>query len=695
MFKRNVSGWGLSAATLMAGGLAWGQEPPPGMIDLQAQQIVQNQASIEARGDVVLQRDETTLSGGCLQFDRGSGWIEAGQDLLLQRPDITVAAPKGHYHPKDRVGSVEQASGTIHGADDIYFRVDLLELGPQSWTLTNPWITTCDPGRSDWALRASMADIDPDHSMTLQDLRFEVEGIPVAYLPWLRTTLKPRDSGLLFPLFSSGNRRGSEIAWPLYWATTPWMDITYTPHWMSRLGWGHEGEIRLAQPGDGMLLLRGFLLNDGGQSRSLKGWEQRIVGPGWHWETRGELFSDVGMASDFVLPLQRDATGRYAMQTATLAGAGEWGNGGLFMNHRQDLIGSSQGQVVSDAGWMWSMSGIVDALSFQWDVEMTQKRWYAPQGVDLSRWQATPSVGQSINVDGFAAQWQARSWLAHYRERDGRVVQRVVPAVSADVSTGFEKVFHGSTQQGWNRVRHRLQPHMQAVWIPYEDQSTLPAQEAGPWQLGWSNLWALNRYAGEDYINGARRITLGLSQNLDGGYGPVDERRTRRFGALEVLRSFEADPSRVLSDNTGVVDHWSPWFVRVMLGSDEGWSAGGDIRWDNSGVLDRHRMLQWRSQLAQTRLSESWIPNVQHSWMWSGAVTSDMGTFKARYEWDPEGAGFLISGISWRGDFGCWAVGLVAERLRLLDGGLDVRFGFGLTLLGLGGGGKLPELSDL
>ena len=57
MFKRNVSGWGLSAATLMAGGLAWGQEPPPGMIDLQAQQIVQNQASIEARGDVVLQRE--------------------------------------------------------------------------------------------------------------------------------------------------------------------------------------------------------------------------------------------------------------------------------------------------------------------------------------------------------------------------------------------------------------------------------------------------------------------------------------------------------------------------------------------------------------------------------------------------------------------------------------------------------------
>ncbi|MEM6985416.1 MAG: LPS assembly protein LptD, partial [Pseudomonadota bacterium] len=116
--------------------------------------------------------------------------------------------------------------------------------------LTAASLTSCPPDRQFWNLRASSIKIDPDADTgTARDVRFEVGGVPLMYLPWLSWPLSDaRKTGFLYPRIANSDNRGFEISVPWYWNIQPNLDATITPRLMSTRGLQIRNEFRYLTP---------------------------------------------------------------------------------------------------------------------------------------------------------------------------------------------------------------------------------------------------------------------------------------------------------------------------------------------------------------------------------------------------------------------------------------------------------------
>jgi LPS-assembly protein len=84
------------------------------------------------------------------------------------------------------------------------------------------------------------------HTIRLENARFELFGLPVAYLPFLEVpdyTVK-RKSGFLFPTMKLDENLGFGVSVPYYYVISGSMDATLTPTWYTEQGLLLEGEFR-------------------------------------------------------------------------------------------------------------------------------------------------------------------------------------------------------------------------------------------------------------------------------------------------------------------------------------------------------------------------------------------------------------------------------------------------------------------
>ena len=76
----------------------------------------------------------------------------------------------------------------------------------------------------------------------------DVEGVPIAYLPWISFPLNDaRKSGFLFPEFSTSSRSGAMLATPWYWNIAANQDATFTPTYYSNRGLDMGARIPLPE----------------------------------------------------------------------------------------------------------------------------------------------------------------------------------------------------------------------------------------------------------------------------------------------------------------------------------------------------------------------------------------------------------------------------------------------------------------
>jgi LPS-assembly protein len=84
------------------------------------------------------------------------------------------------------------------------------------------------------------------HTIRLEHARFELFGLPIAYVPWITVpdnTVK-RKSGFLFPSVSISQRLGVGVTVPYYYVISPSMDATVTATGYSNQGLLLQGEFR-------------------------------------------------------------------------------------------------------------------------------------------------------------------------------------------------------------------------------------------------------------------------------------------------------------------------------------------------------------------------------------------------------------------------------------------------------------------
>ena len=118
--------------------------------------------------------------------------------------------------------------------------------GKLYYELEDGSITSCPEDDNSWRLVSSSIEIDQEaEEAKLYNPRFEIQNIPVFYLPWLTVPIgDTRKTGFLYPTVAYGTSDGFELDIPVYWNLAPNYDLETTFKYMSERGLQTDGTFR-------------------------------------------------------------------------------------------------------------------------------------------------------------------------------------------------------------------------------------------------------------------------------------------------------------------------------------------------------------------------------------------------------------------------------------------------------------------
>lgn len=440
-----------------------------------------------ASGHVLYQSDTLLVNAdqGELQLDRDQGRL-AGVDYRLLR---------GHGR-----GEAEEAE-----------RLDATHSRLHQVTYT-----TCPPGNVDWQLKAKRVDLDhEDGSGTAHDAVLRFKGIPVAWLPWASFPLDDRrKSGVLVPTVSSAGN-GLDVRVPYYFNLAPNYDATLTPRVISNRGLMMGGEFRYLLPQHEGRLRFEYMPHDqlAGEDRGLFQYNNAShLSEHWRFDVGLNRATDANYFEDFGDSLDVSATA-YLRSALALTGEGTWWTAALEADDYQVLADFADPtrkpyqrvprmwvdarQQVGNTPVYWSLGS--ELVNFQRDA-----------GATGTRFDVFPSVGARLNNSyGYVEPRLGVRYTGY--TLDGAPgstnPSRSLPVASLDAGLVFERFLDGGKVQ-------TLEPRFYYLYIPYDNQDTLPVFDTTNFDFEFGQLFRENRFSGPDRIGDANQVTLAVTSRL-------------------------------------------------------------------------------------------------------------------------------------------------------------------------------------
>ena len=116
---------------------------------------------VTARGAAEIKRDDVTIFGEVLRYNRQFGSVEGEGGVRLQSGPDRLTGPRLQYNTLDDTGYLEQPVFLLQRDPPARGSADRLEfVGKDHYRLKNASFTTCRPGEDDWTLEARDLDLD-------------------------------------------------------------------------------------------------------------------------------------------------------------------------------------------------------------------------------------------------------------------------------------------------------------------------------------------------------------------------------------------------------------------------------------------------------------------------------------------------------------------------------------------------------
>lgn len=218
-------------------------------IDAESLSYDQRGDSLEASGNVLIRRGDTTLSADQVRFNRRTSEAAALGNAVLTSPQAEVRASEMYIDMQNETGELRDAD--IY-SDRIGFSLSgkRIEKGEgQTYRIEDGQFTTCtcDDGKPDWSVSGDSLDVALDGYGYVEGGAFRVLGVPIMWLPRAAfPVFRERQSGLLFPRLGISNRRGFQILQPYFVDINKNQDVTISVDVETSLRVGLIGEYRYA-----------------------------------------------------------------------------------------------------------------------------------------------------------------------------------------------------------------------------------------------------------------------------------------------------------------------------------------------------------------------------------------------------------------------------------------------------------------
>jgi LPS-assembly protein len=199
-----------------------------------------------AEGNVEMTFGTRTMRADRVRYDSTTGEADLSGKVRYKDADEEFAFDRITINLDSETGILYNGTIRISSSNYQIASQRIEKTGKSSFLLEKMMLTTCpcDP-EPDWKFEVRRAQVTLDKYAVGKDITFHVWGVPVLWLPWGAFPVKlTRQSGLLFPNFSSNQSKGYALQLPYYQVINRWSDATVTLDAMSRRGYRPEVEYR-------------------------------------------------------------------------------------------------------------------------------------------------------------------------------------------------------------------------------------------------------------------------------------------------------------------------------------------------------------------------------------------------------------------------------------------------------------------
>jgi LPS-assembly protein len=481
-----------------------------------------------ARGNAEIRRDDMTIFGETLRYNRELGRTEGDGGVRLQRGADRFSGPRLYYNTLDDSGVFESPTYILERDRTARGSAERIEfLGRSRYRLINANYTTCRPGHEDWRLEASELELDFDEEeghARAPRLRFfdtTIIASPYAVFP----LGDRRRSGVLTPYYAQTSSRGLELGIPYYWNIAPEYDATFTPVYMAKRGAQLKSQGRYLQRTYAGELRFEYLPDDklAGESREGVSWQHtHNLGRSTLAQLDYNKVSDDRYFVDLSSQVKQVSVGNLP-QDGNVTHNGAWGRAAYSLQARVQKFQTLQDplapivppyhrvpQVNFGAGYN-DIAGLVDGA-----LPVEYVRFSHPTLVEGARSSTNPTLAAPFLAPGWfvtpkaglrAVGYSLTNNLAPGQTQSPHVS---IPWASLDSGLVLER---GTTSFGTGSAQ-TLEPRLFYVYVPYRNQDAFPIFDTALSDYNYAQLFTENRFVGGDRFGDANQLTAALSSRI-------------------------------------------------------------------------------------------------------------------------------------------------------------------------------------
>jgi LPS-assembly protein len=511
----------IAILVLFAAAPCWGQiakqgsQPTNEPINVTADKLSSEDggSQIEATGNVEVKRQQTTLKGDQVRFNRETQDVDAKGNISVDDPEWKVkSADALQMNMEKETGQIEKGDIFIEQGHVSITGQHFQKFDGQTYHIDDAFFTTClcDSGAPPWKLSGEKMDLLPDGSGTIEKGYFYIMDVPVFYLPYGFFPLKSdRQTGFLFPTIGHSTKDGFRFQQPFFWAISKSSDATVAFDVESSSRIGLLGEFRTIFERNADFQFRTAYFDERlRKNEQNEVWDPTIANPQipldrWsilsshRYATASDwlTYSDIAVYSD-------DSFARNLIERFDLPGTKEFdirrsrfsdSSFGVFKNwddsyfkgqwnFYQDFIQkeSSTLQKTPQISY-WGRRFLDDfPLEFRWQAGGVN--YIRQKGGDGLRFDLRPEVSLPFRLASYlygSLNVAPRETVYHLYtpvNSSDRNVSRELVEISGNIATSLSRVY-GWRGLGLDGVKHVIEPELSYLFIPGVNQRRIPIMD--------------------------------------------------------------------------------------------------------------------------------------------------------------------------------------------------------------------------
>ncbi|MEZ9871119.1 MULTISPECIES: LPS assembly protein LptD [Vibrio] len=577
------------------------------LIEPAAENETQLPAHVESDRLEAINGDKAIYSGDVV-VTQGNKTIVADNVTLHQQENIVVAEGNVNFSDGQIKSISDRATNnlttdemTLENTDYEFLcepgrgdAVYIAKTGKAVYEIEDGSITSCPIGDNAWRLRASSISVDQDEEQaTFYNPRFEIQSVPVFYLPYLTVPIgDTRKTGFLYPTVSYGSSDGFEAEIPVYWNLAPNYDLETTFKYMQERGTQLNSKFRyLTDFGSGSIeseyLPDDKKFEDKGDRWGAQLQHSGIFQQSWLFEVDYSKVSDIDYFTDVSgSSIGNREDGQLLQEGKATYRSQNW-DASVLVRDFQVLTTSNNlpYRLMPQLEYNYYAPEVMEYLDFDMISHVSLFDTDASGKPSATRVHVEPGI--TIPLGNTWGTWttEARLLGTYYQQDlDGvdtgagsdyegleESVSRVIPEFRSHAGIVLER---DTTIVG--NYTQTLEPQVQYLYVPEEDQSDIGLYDTTLLQTDYYGLFRSRKYSGVDRIASANQISYGASSRFfDDEY---KERLNISFGQIFYI---DKDTKQTLdNDDSNKKTNYSSWAIEMDFNYDDYLFYHGGVQYD-------------------------------------------------------------------------------------------------------------------